>query len=59
MSGIEIVSLIVLIAFAIFIFPRAKHALKHSRKAEKGEWLNALLPIALVALFVILLIKSV
>ena len=41
------------VALLIFIFPAAKHWLKNSPKAERGDWQAFLLPISLVVLFVI------
>ncbi|MFQ5470734.1 MAG: hypothetical protein ACE5EH_10565 [Gammaproteobacteria bacterium] len=43
----------------IFLFPRAKHILKNTRKAETGEWQGFLIPIAVVILFVLFLIQMV
>lgn len=45
-------------AFAIlfFFWPGAKKAMEQSREAENPDWKGALIPIAVVVLFVILLI---
>lgn len=42
-----------IVALLIFIFPAAKHWLKNSPKAERGDWQAFLLPISLVVLFVV------
>lgn len=45
---------------AIFLFaPGIKAAMQKSREAENKDWAGALLPIAVVALFVLLLIMAV
>jgi hypothetical protein len=46
-------------AFAIlfFFWPGAKKALEQSRQAENPDWKGALIPIAVVILFVIILIS--
>ena len=46
---------ILLIAMIAVVFPRAKHMLTNSPKAEKGDWMTVLLPIVAVVAFVILL----
>jgi hypothetical protein len=46
---------ILLIAMIAIVFPRAKHMLTNSPKAEKGDWMTVLLPIVAVVAFVILL----
>ncbi|GMR21575.1 MAG: hypothetical protein BMS9Abin36_2177 [Gammaproteobacteria bacterium] len=55
----KIGSVLLLGLMLIFIFPRMKHAMKHSPKAEKGDWAGVLLPIGAVILFVIVLIMLV
>ncbi|MEW7976238.1 MAG: hypothetical protein AB2814_01915 [Candidatus Sedimenticola endophacoides] len=39
-----------------FIYPNAKHWMKNAPKAQQGDWMAALLPLAAVVGFVILLI---
>ena len=48
-----------LIMFIVVLWPAAKWWSKNGPKAEGGDWLAALLPIAGVALFVALLIYMV
>jgi hypothetical protein len=55
MDWMKIGSAILLIAMIAVIFPRAKHMLTNSPKAEKGDWMTVALPIIAVVLFVILL----
>jgi hypothetical protein len=59
MDWMKIFSAILIIGFIIFIWPRAKHWMKHSPKAQAGDWQAALLPIGFVILFVIVLIMLV
>jgi hypothetical protein len=46
---------VLLIAMIAVVFPRAKHMLTNSPKAEKGDWMTVLLPIVAVIAFVVLL----
>jgi hypothetical protein len=46
---------VLLIAMIAVVFPRAKHMLTNSPKAEQGDWMTVLLPIVAVVAFVILL----
>lgn len=55
----SIVAAILLGMMVIFLLPRAKQMLKESPKASYNEWLNALIPIALVALFIVILMQMV
>ena len=48
-----------MVMLIVYLYPRAKHWLEHGPKAEKGDWQGALLPLALVVGFVILLIMAV
>ncbi|MCK5336829.1 MAG: hypothetical protein KAQ67_11735 [Gammaproteobacteria bacterium] len=59
MDWIQITSVLFLVAMAVFLFPRVKHAVANSPKAEKGDWMSIILPIAAVIGFVILLIMMV
>lgn len=59
MDWIEILSLLFLVMMAVVIFPRAKHLISNSRKAESGEWMGALLPILAVVAFVVFLMMAV
>jgi len=49
----------VLSMMLVYMFPRAKHWMQNSPKAEKGDWHAAILPLAAVVAFVMLLIMMV
>jgi len=55
----KIGSAILLGAMLIFIWPRARVMIKESPKGSAEEWKSALIPLLLVAGFVILLILAV
>lgn len=59
MNWMQITSIIFLGAMAVFLYPRVKHAVANSPKAEKGDWVSFIIPIAAVIGFVILLIMMV
>ena len=59
MDWMKIFSAVLIVAFIIYIWPRAKYWLKNSPKAEAGDWQAAILPIAFVVAFVIILIMLV
>lgn len=43
----------------IWLLPRAKEMLKHSRKATSDDWRAFIMPLVLVVGFVVLLVLSV
>ncbi|MCU7931392.1 MAG: hypothetical protein KZQ90_11375 [Candidatus Thiodiazotropha sp. (ex Codakia rugifera)] len=59
MDWSKIIWAVLLGAMILFLWPRAKHMLKNSPRAEQGDWQSVLLPIAFVVGFVILLIMMV
>ncbi len=59
MDWMQITSALFLVMMAVFLFPRVKHAVTNSPKAEKGDWMSFILPIIAVIGFVILLIMMV
>jgi len=59
MDWIKIGSALFLGAMLIYIYPRMKHALKHSPKGTLQDWMGYIIPITGVILFVIFLIMSV
>lgn len=59
MDWMQITSVIFLVAMAVFLYPRVKHAVANSPKAEKGDWMSFIILIAAVTGFVILLIMMV
>ena len=48
-----------LIMFIVVLYPAYKWWSKNSPKAEKGDWTSALLPLAGVVLFIMVLIAMV
>jgi hypothetical protein len=58
-TWLQIGSALLIIGFLVFLWPRAKHWVKNSPKAEKGDWSALALPLLGVIAFIILLIMSV
>ncbi|MES9872397.1 MAG: hypothetical protein ABW116_01375 [Candidatus Sedimenticola sp. 20ELBAFRAG] len=56
---LQIGSVIVIGLMLFFLYPTAKHWMQNGPKAEQGDWAAAILPLALVVGFVILLIMLV
>ena len=48
-----------MVMMLIFLFPRAKQMLSDSPKGSTSDWMTALIPLGLVAGFVVLLIALV
>lgn len=46
-----------LVLFIILIFPRARHMIQNSPKAEGGDWKAVIIPLVMVILVVVLLVK--
>ena len=59
MDWIKILSAVFMVAMLVFLWPRAKHMLKHSPKASSSDWKGLILPIGGLVLFVVLLVMSV
>jgi len=59
MDWVKIGSALFLVAMMIFIFPRMRHAAKHSPKGTSSQWLNFLLILLAVAAFVMFLISMI
>ncbi len=59
MDWIKIGSALFMLAMVIFLFPRAKHAVKNSPKGSTKDWMGFIVPIAAVVLFIIVLISLV
>lgn len=59
MDWIQIGSALGLLAMIIFIFPRARHAVKNAPKGTQKDWMGFIIPLAAVIGFVILLINMV
>ena len=56
---LQIATAVVIGMMLFFLFPTARHWLKHGPKAKEGDWGAALLPLLLVVGFVILLVMLV
>ena len=59
MDWTQIAWALVLIMFAVYMFPRARHWMKHGPKGDSSDWRAAIIPIAMVIGFVFLLILMV
>lgn len=59
MNWVQIGSALMLGAMLIFLFPRMRAAVKNSPKASAEQWQGAILPLAAVVGFVIILIMLV
>jgi hypothetical protein len=56
---IKILSAVMMAAWIIYLWPRAKYWLSNSPAPKEGDWTAAMLPLGAVVLFVILLIMMV
>lgn len=59
MDWIKIGSALFILAMIIFLFPRAKHAIENSPKGSMKDWMGYILPMAAIALFILVLITLV
>lgn len=59
MNWMAIGSALLMGMMVVFLWPRAKHMLENSRKAESGEWAGVVIPLVAVIGFVLLLIQLV
>jgi len=55
----KILSAVLLVMMLVYLFPRAKQMITESPKGSSEDWVSAMIPLALVAGFVILLIALV
>ncbi len=55
----KIGSAVLIGAMLMFLLPRAKAMVQNSPKADGQQWLSALIPLALVVGFVVLLVMMV
>lgn len=46
-----------LVLIAIFMFPRARHMIQNSPKAQNGDWKAVAIPLVMVILVIVLLVK--
>ncbi|NOX93086.1 MAG: hypothetical protein GXP18_11760 [Gammaproteobacteria bacterium] len=59
MDWIQIGSVVLLGAMLIFIFPRMRHAVKNAPKGSSKDWLNYLMILVVVGLFIVFLVQMV
>ncbi len=59
MDWIQIGSAILLGAMLLFIFPGMRHAVKNAPKGSSKDWLNYLMIMVVVGLFILFLIQMV
>jgi hypothetical protein len=59
MDWMKIGSALLLVAMIAIVWPRARHMLKESPEGTSQQWLSALIPIAIVGLFIVLLVAMV
>lgn len=59
MDWVQIGSALFMLAMIIFLFPRAKAAIQNSPKGSSSDWMGYIVPMAAVALFIMLLISLV
>ncbi|MCW8827097.1 MAG: hypothetical protein OQK78_11820 [Gammaproteobacteria bacterium] len=59
MDWMKIISALFLTAMIIFLWPRAKQMIKESPKGSSEDWKGAIIPLAAVVGFVILLVMMV
>ena len=59
MDWLKIGSALLLGAMLLFIFPRMRDAIKNAPKGSNKDWLNYLMIIVVVGLFVMFLIQMV
>ncbi len=59
MDWLKIGSALFLLAMLAMLFPRAKHMVLNSPKGSLQDWMGYIVPMAVVAAFIILLIKMV
>ena len=59
MDWVKIGSALFMLAMVIWMFPRARDAVKNSPKGSSQDWMGFMIPIAAVVLFIIVLISLV
>jgi len=59
MDWVKIGSALFMLAMVIWLFPRAREAVKNSPKGSGQDWMGFVIPIAAVVLFIIVLISLV
>ena len=56
MDWLKIASAVLLVAMFFMILPSAKRMVKESPKGSASDWMGFIVPMAVVALFIVLLI---
>lgn len=59
MDWMKILSAIAIIAMLVYLGPRLFQMMKHSPKADRATWMQAIVPLAAVVGFVALLMAAV
>lgn len=59
MDWVKIGSALFMLAMVIYLFPRAKHAVQNSPKGSIKDWMGYIVPVAVIALFIVMLIALV
>ncbi len=59
MDWLKITAAIVLVAMFFYILPSAKAMVKNAPKGSSRDWMSFALPMAMIALFIVLLISLV
>ena len=59
MDWLKIASGLFLVAMFFYLLPRAKHMVKNSPKGSISDWMGYIIPVVVVALFIVLLIALV
>ena len=59
MDWLQILSGLTLAVLAFLIWPAVRHSMKNSPEGTTSDWMSALIPLALVGLFVAFLIAVV
>jgi hypothetical protein len=57
MDWLKIAAAAALVGMFFYILPPARRMVKHSPKGSKSDWMSFILPIAIVALVVVVLIN--
>ena len=59
MDWLKIASGVFLVAMFFMLLPTAKHMVKNSPKGSVKDWMGYIVPVAVIALFIVLLISLV
>ena len=59
MDWLKIASAVLLVAMFFMILPSAKRMVKESPKGSTSDWMGYIVPMAVIALFIVLLITLV